>query len=104
MRGVYHQKRASMICENELKNHRDCKKNTGGTAYKFQRKITVETTVQKGIRNFVKLKCECGYSSGDYSMPPGSNYAFCHSIKSNGLSKTKINNFISIWFANEFEK
>ena len=71
-------------------------KNTGGTAYKFQRKITVETTVQKGIRNFVKLKCECGYSSGDYSMPPGSNYAFCHSIKSNGLSKTKINNFISI--------
>ena len=25
------------------------KKNTGGTAYKFQRKITVETTVQKYI-------------------------------------------------------
>ena len=67
-----------------------------GHSGECQRKITVETTVQKGIRNFVKLKCECGYSSGDYSMPPGSNYAFCHSIKSNGLSKTKINNFISI--------
>ena len=55
--------------------------------------LKVEATVHKGIRQFVALSCPCGHRHGDYSMPEGANYAFAHSLMSNGLSKTKVNNF-----------
>jgi hypothetical protein len=57
--------------------------------------LSFEPGKTEGIRRWLVLKCECGHSKGSWMLPPGINYSLIHNIKSNGLSTTKVNNFLT---------